>query len=579
MPHRLQNLKKPFRIVLIKPSHYDDNGYVIRWHKSAIPSNSLACLYAITKRVCASGELGDDLDIIIDVYDETNQKIPVKKILRQMSSADEKGLVCMVGVQTNQFPRAVDLSHQFIAEDIQVIIGGFHVSGCLSMLKEVPADLTSAMSDGITLVAGEIEETWGSILNDVLQKNLKPLYNFLSDLPGLQEQAQPILPEEVVSRYVGGLTTFDASRGCPFSCSFCTIINVQGKKSRFRTADDIESIVRENWERGIRRYFVTDDNFARNKNWEAIFDRLIQLRENEGMNINMMLQVDTACHHVPRFIEKASRAGCHKIFIGLENINPEVLKGTGKIQNQAKQYREMLQEWRKHGVLIMAGYIIGFPNDTYDSVMADIETIKNELPIDLLEFFMLTPLPGSEDHQVLVNQGAWLEPDMNSYDLEHPCTKHPRMSEQEWRRTYKAAWDSYYSDENVERLLRRRWAEGNSPKRLTEQVMWFYGAILYESIHPLQSGILRRFNRFERRPGLPVVNVFSFYLGRVMTTVSSINGLLRLHLKLDKMRKRVEEDPDGKSYMDQAIEPVKKEKADIVGIEDVEVVAVQSNVG
>lgn len=579
MPHRLQNLKKPFRIVLIKPSHYDDNGYVIRWHKSAIPSNSLACLYAITKRVCATGELGDDLDVTIDVYDETNQKIPVKNILKQMSSADEKGLVCMVGVQTNQFPRAVDLSHQFIAEDIPVIIGGFHVSGCLSMLKEVPEDLTSAMSDGISLVAGEIEETWGSILNDVLQKNLKPLYNFLSDLPGLQEQAQPILPEEVVSRYVGGLTTFDASRGCPFSCSFCTIINVQGKKSRFRTADDIESIVRENWARGIRRYFVTDDNFARNKNWEAIFDRLIELRENEGMNINMMLQVDTACHHVPRFIEKASRAGCHKIFIGLENINPEVLKGTGKIQNQAKQYREMLQEWRRHGVLIMAGYIIGFPNDTYDSVMADIETIKNELPIDLLEFFMLTPLPGSEDHQVLVNKGAWLEPDMNNYDLEHPCTKHPMMSEQEWRRTYKAAWDSYYSDENVERLLRRRWAEGNSPKRLTEQVMWFYGAILYESIHPLQSGILRRFSRFERRPGLPVVNVFSFYLWRVMTTVSSINGLLRLHLRLDKMRKRVEEDPDGKSYMDQAIEPVKKEKADVVGLEDIEVVAVQSNVG
>ena len=67
-------------------------------------------------------------------------------------------------------------------------------------------------------------------------------------------------------------------RGCPYQCSFCTIINVQGRKSRHRSVDDVERLVRLNWSQGIHKFFITDDNFARNKEWEAIFDRLIELR-------------------------------------------------------------------------------------------------------------------------------------------------------------------------------------------------------------------------------------------------------------------------------------------------------------
>jgi len=555
-PFRLYSLKKSFRIVLIKPSHYDDAGYVIRWQLSSIPSNSLACLYAITEKVRLSGLLGDEIDLVIDVYDETNQKIPIEKILKRFKTPEVRGMICMVGVQSNQFPRAVDLAQPFLDRSIPVLIGGFHVSGCLAMLDKLPDDLSGAMRDGITLVAGEVEATWGNILQDALQGDLKPLYNFLDDLPALQEQSAPILPAKVISRYVGSLATFDAGRGCPFTCSFCTIINVQGRKSRFRTADDVEAIVRENWKNGIRRYFVTDDDFARNRNWESIFDRLIHLRENEGMNINMILQVDTACHRIPRFIQKAGKAGCHKVFIGLENINAAALKSTGKKQNHVAQYRKMLQDWRQAGVLITAGYIIGFPDDTHDSVMRDIETIKRELPIDLLEFFMLTPLPGSEDHRALVKAGVWLEPDMNKYDLEYPCTEHPLMSSEEWRQTYMDAWHSYYGDENVERLFRRRLADGNSLRRLQEQVMWFYGSILFEKLHPLQSGILRRKSRSERRPGFPVENVVRFYTRRFFDITSTAIGLLRLHLKLNKMRKRIQNDPEGKAYCDIATTPV-----------------------
>src|SRR5271156_3809805 len=113
----------------------------------------------------------------------------------------------------------------------------------------------------------------------------------------------PILPRSAVTRIAGHYSSFDAGRGCPFQCSFCTIINVQGRKSRYRTPDDVEAIVRTNAAQGVTRFFVTDDNFARNKNWEAILDRLIELRRRDRLKINIIMQVDTMCHKIPNFVE------------------------------------------------------------------------------------------------------------------------------------------------------------------------------------------------------------------------------------------------------------------------------------
>jgi radical SAM superfamily enzyme YgiQ (UPF0313 family) len=542
-----------FRVVMIKPSHYDDEGYVIRWMRSCIPSNTLACLYGITQAVVTSGRLGPNVDVPIDVYDETNQRIPIQKIIRQLTVPGSPGVVCLAGVQSNQFPRAMDLAREFRQAGLTVLIGGFHVSGCLSMLETLPADLTAAMDSGITLVAGEVEEHWGDVLEDALHGRLRPLYNFLKDLPNLQGQTPPVLPPDVIARYVGHLTTFDAGRGCPFECSFCTIINVQGRKSRYRSADDIEAIIRANHRMGIKRYFITDDDFARNKHWEAIFDRIILLRQRDGIKISFILQVDTASHRIPRFVEKAGKAGCRKVFIGMENVNPQTLKDTGKKQNQVHEYRDMLQAWRKANAVTFAGYIIGFPNDTYESVMRDVEILKRELPLDLVEFFVLTPLPGSEDHQTMVKEGAWLEPDMNSYDTEHACARHPNMSRDEWMRTYQAAWRSFYTWEHMETIFRRRHAEGHSVGKMLGQFIWFRGSMFVEGVHPLQAGILRRKHRSERRPGLPPESMPVFAWRRIREVSAELTGTLGLVWKLYRLARRVTKDPAARAYRDESM--------------------------
>ena len=554
--------RKTFRLVLIKPSHYDADGYVIQWVRSAIPSNTLATLNGLAVECQKHETLGPDVEIVIDAYDETNTRIRPQKIIEDIRRSGGHGMVGLIGVQSNQFPRAVDISRPLVEAGIQVCIGGFHVSGCMSMLPELPADIQAALDMGISIYCGEAEGRLDEVLKDAYAGTLKPVYNYMNDLPGLEGATAPILPEARVKRTAGAHTSFDSGRGCPFQCSFCTIINVQGRKSRYRTADDIEAIVRSNLAQGVNRFFITDDNFARNKNWESLFDRLIEMREGEGLDIAFIIQVDTLCHKIPGFIEKAGRAGCTRVYIGLENINPDNLAAAKKRQNRITEYRKMLQAWKDVGAMTYCGYILGFPTDTQERVLRDIEIIKNELPVDLLEFFCLTPLPGSEDHKNLAAKGVWMDPDMNKYDLEHVCANHPIMSREEWQETYHKAWESYYTLEHMERIMRRAVASGMSPGKVLFLMLWFYGCKTFEGIHPLEGGYMRRRYRKDRRPGLPLENPITFYPRHWWLLAKSHYQFLSLAWKLHRIRKRIKADPQRMAYTDLALTPVEEDELD-----------------
>jgi radical SAM superfamily enzyme YgiQ (UPF0313 family) len=543
-----------FHLVLIKPSHYDDDGYVIQWLRSAIPSNTLAVINGLALDCQARHVLGDQVNIVVSAIDETNTRVRVRRIIRRLKG--KRALIALIGVQSNQYPRAMDLARPFRAAGLPVCVGGFHVSGCLAMLPEVPHELKEAMDLGISLFAGEAEGRFEEVLRDAWNGSLKPLYNYMSDLPSLAGVPMPILPPTRVKRTAGKLTSFDAGRGCPFQCSFCTIINVQGRKSRRRSADDVEQIVRENLKQGVNRFFITDDNFARNRDWESVFDRLIVMREHEKLNIKFVIQVDTMCHRIPHFIEKAGRAGVARVFIGLESINPDSLLGARKKQNKVAEYRKMLLAWKQAGATIFAGYIVGFPADTPESVLRDIQTIQRELPIDLLEPHCLTPLPGSEDHLKLYKAGVYLDPDLNKYDLEHVTTTHATMSTAEWERLYKESWYSYYSLEHLETVMRRAHATNSNPGNMLLLLLWFYACIRLENVDPLQGGYLRRKYRKDRRPSLALENPFVFYPKYIGNLLQKHFTLARLIFRYAFLRAKLKRDPKIRNYMDEALMPV-----------------------
>ncbi len=496
---KLQQLK----IILIKPSKYDDEGYVIRHWRGVLPSNTLACLYSLTEDVKRRAALGPGVRIDIEIFDESVQKIPVDRILRAKRTPSAKTIIGLVGVQSNQFPRAADLARRFRQGGLTVMIGGFHVSGSLALLPGGSAEIQELIDLGVTVVKGEVEDTWADILRDALHDRLKPVYDFLSEMPALSTQPVPKPLGSYLKRFVAArFGTIDCSRGCPFNCSFCSIINVQGREMRVRSAQSLEQAIRENYRlHGIDYYFFTDDNFARNTSWRESFDMLVRLR-SEGIKIIFMMQVDTQSYKIPGFVSMAASAGCSQVFIGMESINPKNLKASGKGQNRVEDYRNMIQAWHDAKIDTHVAYIIGFPYDTPESVPEDIERLKWELGVQQASFFMLTPIPGSRDHANMVRAGEWMDPDLNKYDSFHETMLHPNFKPGEWYAIYRKAWESFYSFDYMREVLAH-----SNPKSYWNNFrnfIWYRNSAFIEQGHPMIHGFFRLKARKERRPGFPV---------------------------------------------------------------------------
>src|ERR1043165_9920621 len=190
--HCATPMSRRFSLILVKPSHYADDGYVIQWFLSAIPSNSLAALYGLARDCAARRVLGDDVEIDIEAIDETNTRVRPEKLARKIEDAGA-GMVMLVGVQSNQFPRALDLARPLRARGIQVAIGGFHASGTISMLGGDDPDLHQAREMGISIFAGEAEGRLDEVLRDAANGALKPMYNYMADLPHIEGTPIPLI--------------------------------------------------------------------------------------------------------------------------------------------------------------------------------------------------------------------------------------------------------------------------------------------------------------------------------------------------------------------------------------------------
>ena len=526
---------KRLTVVLIKPSKYDDEGYVVRHFRGVLPSNTLACLSSLTEDLKRRRALGGNLEMRIRIFDDTVQPIPFERIIRSNKLPRNRTVVGLVGVQSNQFPRAADMARRFRAGGLQVLVGGFHVSGILALFPEIRSEIRELMDLGVTVVKGEVEESWGDILADALHDRLRPLYDFLDKKPDLYDKPVPMITRSYLKRFItSNFGTIDCGRGCPYNCSFCTIINVQGREVRFRSVKTLANAIRENYKRhGIDYYFFTDDNFARNSCWRDVFEMLARLRAEEGISIRFMIQVDTQSWKIPEFVELASGAGCTQVFIGMESINPRNLKAAGKAQNKVQEYRHMVAAWHGAKIATHIAYIIGFPFDTPESVEEDVNTLKQDLEVEQVSFFMLTPLPGSQDHARLVRSGEYMDPDLNAYDSFHETTRHPNFAPGEWYATYRKAWRNFYSFDYMQHVLAN--ANPENYWNIFRNFIWYRNSVHIEGGHPMIHGLFRLKDRTDRRPGFPVESVFRHSARRFRDARSLLRKWIALVLEMEEL--------------------------------------------
>jgi len=549
---------RTLRVYFIKPSKYDDAGWVQWFWKGVLPNNTLTVLAALNDTY---NELHREQGIYLEtvLWDEQVDGPILPDTIRAIQEkALEDGvevIIGLAGVQTNQYPRGRDLALRFRRAGFPVLVGGFHVSG-------YPETRTFLEDCGITTVVGEAETIWCELLDDYIAGRLRRTYSVTDGIraktgsgeitvPVITDAQLPAISDPYLHRFASStMTTVDTSRGCPFTCSYCSVKNVMGRTMRARDPEAVVRWIRDAGDRhGIRSLFIVDDDFFRSPTWEPILEGMAAYRR-EGHDLSFMMQVDAeaaafgdlAPGEVPssqrrkceRFLELAAAAGCYSAFVGFETFNPQNLLAATKVQNLDKEqrrrkddtagqallavkekYRRVVRNWHAHGVAVHCGYMIGFPFDGPECGRQSAEWLL-DVGVDLASFFVVTPLPGTEDHDRAMRDGTILDWDFNNYDSQHMVSHHPRMTTEEVVRAYREAYLTFYSARNtlrslftVHRVPGLSWAARSAMWR--QHLYYFYS--YRAGRHPMLGGIWQRRLPGARREVLTDEEARGHYLG------------------------------------------------------------------
>jgi radical SAM superfamily enzyme YgiQ (UPF0313 family) len=473
------------RVYFIKPSRYDENGYVQYYRWGVQPNNTLTVLAALNDTY--NRHFGAQRNVFLEtvIWDEVcDGAIGPETIRAIKDKAREDGvelLIGIAGVQSNQYPRGRDLALQFVAQGLPTIMGGFHVSG-------YPQSREFLNKCGISTAVGEAENYWCELIDDFLEGKLRPNYSVNDGIraktgtgdilvPVITDAQLPLIDPRYLTRFFNDTqTTLDTSRGCPFTCSYCSVKNVMGRTMRSRDPQAVLNWVRDAvFNHGIDSLFLVDDDFFRSPRWDEILTGMAEIRkEFPRLSFMMQVDVDASCFadvaegeklsakhtRSQRFVELAAQAGCYQAFVGIESLNPENLNYATKYQNTEdrnhklaleesrirllNKYRRVVNNWHRAGISVHAGYMLGFPFDGPDCGRIAARMLK-QIGFDIVSFFIMTPLPGTEDQIRYARDGEILDWDFNNLDSQHVTLKHERMDKFLWMKAYTEAFKKFYS--------------------------------------------------------------------------------------------------------------------------------------
>ncbi len=554
------------RIYFIKPSKYDTDGYVLRFWKGVLPNNTLTALAALNEeynRLRAAKNIFVETILWDEIVEGAINADTIQAIKDKGKEDGVEVLIGMAGVQTNQYPRGRDLALQFVAAGFTVLMGGFHVSG-------YPDSCTFLNSCGVTTVVGEAENTWVHILDDYLNGELQPHYSVTTGIraktgtgeitvPEIDAAQLPAIDDRYLTRFANStMTTLDTSRGCPFTCSYCSVKNVMGRTMRARDSQSAVDWIRDAADNhGIDTLFLVDDDFFRSPQWEPVLLGMAELRR-QGRTVNFMMQVDIDAggysdlrpgevdsnkhQRSRRFVELVKEAGGYCAFVGFESFNPLNLMAATKFQNtdqrgernleltEAKhrvleKYRRVVNNWHNAGIAVHCGYMLGFPYDTPESGHEAARDLI-EVGVDLASFFIVTPLPGTEDHIKAVEEGKITDWDFNWYDSDHVVSQHPTMSAEEVLKAYRDAYRTFYSPwrmlKNTATFSGGRGLNWEARDSMTREFL-YWGYSYRRGRHPMLGGLWKMYDEKTKRRVITDDEARALYLaqsyGKTVTEV------------------------------------------------------------
>jgi hypothetical protein len=467
----------PLRVVLIKPSKYGRDGRVERFRRGFMPNSTLPHLASMTPGAVAGRAI--ELHAIDECVETDLEYLRLLEGDAQCST-----LLALVGVQSHQFHRALDLAAYARAHGVKhVVIGGPHPMTC---------DTTAIQDRSVSVALAEAELIWPRILVDAAAGELRPVYR--EDSPWQETLSPPVLippPELALRRYAVQMLGVYPARGCPYRCNFCSVIKIAGRRIRSQPVETTMATLRAAKAAGILLVMFTTDNF--NKYPEA--DTLLQAMIDERLELPFFVQCDTQVVRQPAFVERLARAGCYQMFVGVESFDRGTLQAAKKPQNHPERYQELVRLCRDHGIGSHFSNIIGFPDDTDATVRDQLATLRRLRP-DLASFYILTPIPGTEQYADFLAGGLIAEPNLDRFDGTCATWRHPRLSEAQLNALLMQCYREFYSlPDSLAKSVRWCWEKRRSPNILLKIATAAYSFLARLAVaqrqHPMAGGMHR----------------------------------------------------------------------------------------
>jgi radical SAM superfamily enzyme YgiQ (UPF0313 family) len=335
-------------------------------------------------------------------------------------------------------PEAYRLADEFRRRGKRVIAGGPHVTFWPDeALQHVDA-----------VVIGEAESVWAAVLADAARGGLQPRYvGQPLPLDGLPTPRYDLLASRFFVRRV-----IQATRGCPFACSFCSVPAVNPGFRARPVAEVMRDIQFDSfpfwWQRKVV-WFWDDNLTARRAYIKELLQAMIPLKKWWLTQASMDIVKD------PELLELMRASGCIGVFFGIESFGPEALKAANKRQNKVEYYRQCIETMHRYGVAVMAGFIAGFDGDTPESIVAMADNLS-AIGVDVPFLSVLTPYKGTplfdqlEAESRLLQGRGWQF--YNGYNV---AFQPQRMSADDLLHAHRRLWLTAFSPRDVlGRILR-----------------------------------------------------------------------------------------------------------------------------
>ena len=428
--------RRPLRVVIVKPSKYAADGYVERFRRGVMPNSTLAHLASLTPATVAGAPCSVET---IDEYVHTD--LGYLDHLRH--DPRRTTLLALAGVQSHQLHRAMDLAAFARARGVEhCVVGGPHPLTC---------DTTGLHGRGTSFAIAEAELVWPAILEDAVAGELAPVYG--ADHRWQARLDPPVLVPPTrrdLGRYAVPLLGVYPARGCPYTCNFCSVIKIAGRQVRSQPIATTIATLKAARAAGVRYVMFTSDNFNKYPDAEELLEAMIA----ERIRLPFVVQCDVQLDRQAPLVALLARAGCFQVFVGVESFRREALAGAHKLQNHPERYARLVELCRAHGVNSHFSNILGFPTDTEATILDHLAQLQ-EIDPDLASFYLLTPIPGTDQYADFLARGWITENNLDRFDATSVTWRHPNLSPERWAGLLDRAYREFSRPGAVARRLAR----------------------------------------------------------------------------------------------------------------------------